>query len=370
MIKRFEVTNYRGFKDTLVFDLSRKRDYENNTDMIRNGIINKGIIFGANGSGKTNLGYALFDITLHLTDTFKDPKLLNPVGYRNLDNDQVSVTFKYVFEFDKDEIVYEYVKDSPLNLESERLTVNGKKVIDIDYNQLDEKYIELSGVKGLDFSKIQDNHISIIKFIYANTLQGSNIYIQKIMDFVSGMLWFRSLGQGNQFTGVNNSNDNIDQKIIDKGKVKDLEKFLNSNGILAKIKEEIDITGKKFLAVCYKHGSLPLYAVASSGTLSLLLSFYWSMNFSSVTFMFVDEFDAYLHYESSETLFKFFCSAFDIQTFVTTHNTGLMNNDCSRPDCCFLLSNNKIRGICDCTDKELRMGHNLEKMYKNGAFTE
>ena len=58
-----------------------------------------------------------------------------------------------------------------------------------------------------------------------------------------------------------------------------------------------------------------------------------------------------------------------VQIFTTTHNTDLMSNDLLRPDCYFILKDNKIRAISDLTDKELRFAHNLQKMYKAGAFS-
>ena len=57
-----------------------------------------------------------------------------------------------------------------------------------------------------------------------------------------------------------------------------------------------------------------------------------------------------------------------LQIFTTTHNTDLMSNDLLRPDCYFLLKDNKIKAISDLTEKELRQAHNLQQMYKAGAF--
>ena len=45
-----------------------------------------------------------------------------------------------------------------------------------------------------------------------------------------------------------------------------------------------------------------------------------------------------------------------------------MSNDILRPDCYFILKNNKISSLDKTTTKELRRAHNLEKMYKAGAF--
>ena len=41
-----------------------------------------------------------------------------------------------------------------------------------------------------------------------------------------------------------------------------------------------------------------------------------------------------------------------------------MSNDLLRPDCYFLLKDNKIKAISDLTEKELRQAHNLQQMYR------
>ena len=58
------------------------------------------------------------------------------------------------------------------------------------------------------------------------------------------------------------------------------------------------------------------------------------------------------------------------QTILTSHNTYLMQNRLTRPDCCYIMTNERITNLFDSTDKEIREAHNLEKMYRNGAFQE
>jgi len=47
-----------------------------------------------------------------------------------------------------------------------------------------------------------------------------------------------------------------------------------------------------------------------------------------------------------------------------------MQNKLTRPDCCYIMTPNKITNLCNSTSKEIREAHNLEKMYINGAFNE
>jgi hypothetical protein len=45
-----------------------------------------------------------------------------------------------------------------------------------------------------------------------------------------------------------------------------------------------------------------------------------------------------------------------------------MSNDLLRPDCNFIINHNMIKPLNACTDKELRWGNNIEKMYRGNAF--
>ena len=86
------------------------------------------------------------------------------------------------------------------------------------------------------------------------------------------------------------------------------------------------------------------------------------------SFVFIDEFDAFYHFELSESVQRHLNQIAGVQIFTTTHNTDLMSNDLLRPDSYFLLANNSIKAISQLTEKELRQAHNLQKMYKAGAF--
>ena len=56
------------------------------------------------------------------------------------------------------------------------------------------------------------------------------------------------------------------------------------------------------------------------------------------------------------------------QVILTSHNTNLLTNRIMRPDCYFILTKDKLTSLANATSRELREGHNLEKLYMSGEF--
>ena len=111
--------------------------------------------------------------------------------------------------------------------------------------------------------------------------------------------------------------------------------------------------------------------VASTGTMSLGIFYYWWLKLESglLKFAYIDEFDAYYHFSLSKLIVKKL-SAINCQCVLTTHNTGIISNNLLRPDCYFQIDHKKIAPLYQLSDRELRKAHNLEKMYRSGAFNE
>ncbi len=367
MIKKFKVSNYKGFKEELEFNLE-SRDYNYNKSQVKNGIVKNCLIYGKNGVGKSNLGLALFDITHHLSDKQKTHASFNSI-FLNLENEKEEATFEYSFLIDKKEIKYKYTKSSIFELRKEELSVCGEEILYYDYKDKNSFRQKLNDIDNLRIDLL-GNNISILKYIYKNTPQNSNPILHKLMSFVDNMLWFRCLSDGNNYMGFTLLETTMDDIIIRNNKLLDFEKFLRSNEIDYKLSYKLNINNTGQIVVDYPNGKqAPLSLIASSGTKSLWLWFAWSLYFEEVSFLFIDDFDAYYHYKISGNIIKTI-NDIETQTLVTTHSTYLMKNDLTRPDCCFILSENKINSLSNCTEKEIRQAHNLEKMYHNGSFNE
>lgn len=96
MLKKFEVRNYKNFKNTLCIDFGNTAGYSFSSDCICDGIISKMLIYGRNATGKTNLGKALMDIHSVLFDDlyYRDDRTIF-----NADSKEKTVCFSYVFCF-------------------------------------------------------------------------------------------------------------------------------------------------------------------------------------------------------------------------------------------------------------------------------
>lgn len=371
MLKRFEVENFKGFSRRLVWDLTA-RDYTFNRMLSQNGIVNKAIIYGKNGTGKTCLGLALFDITWHLTDKAR----INPVylqNYRNLTAVEKPVTFVYLFQFDNTEVLYEYQKTEADFLISEKLTINGQLAVDYSFFDHSRKFIspDLQGSLNVE---LLDNKLSVIKYLYRNQATADIPVLAEMVSFCENMLWYRCLSDGNAYAGFTNGRALLTENLYQSGKLPEFQRFLRQNGLNYNLRFEL-VNGNHELYAIYRDGSKENKAlfetVASAGTLALFLFFNWEIvAFKNISFLFIDEFDAFLHYESSEYIIQELNKSKRFQSVVTTHNTYLMTNKLTRPDCCFIMTDNKISSLKSATSRELREGHNLEKLYLSGEFNE
>ncbi|MDM1496046.1 ATP-binding protein [Myroides odoratimimus] len=372
MLAKFKVSNFKSFNKEITLDFTKVNGYNFNKECIKNNLINNSIVYGPNGVGKSNLGLAIFDIIINLTNGNTDEEQY--YFYQNAYNKTEVTPFYYEFIFEENVVIYEYKKKEFNKFISERLIINGTEVVFFERGKEQQAIINLSGAETLKTKDLNDK-ISILKYILNNSLLTEENKINKLyklfMEFVSKMLFFRSLSES-MFIGLEKrEKKHTIVDIIENNNVPDFEQFLNLAGIDCRLSViEVEEINERRLVMDFEGTLLPFEAIASQGTWALTIFYYWLQQLrvkDSISFLFIDEFDAFYHHKLSSYIVNKLKET-NVQFILTTHNTSIMNNSLLRPDCYFVMSKDCIRPLTELTDKELREAHNLEKMYKGGSF--
>lgn len=373
MLKKFSVSNYRQFKDTLEFDLSAS-NYSFNENCTSNNLITLALVYGENGTGKSTLGWAIFDLISHLTD--HETGSTNDY-YLNALSSVKFASFKFEFVFlinNKNvDVIYEYKKNEKKILISEKITINKELVLDYQLNK--PLITTLKGTEHLNKNINPSQNLSAVKYIYSNTSldrrNSNNKVFVEFVEFINHMLWFRSLFDDKSYIGYQTGSKKVLEDILQNDNLKDFEDFLSYMGlnfklVLLKTLSGVDI-GIKFSE---DTKPVPFFEVSSTGTRSLTLLYYWwqTIKKDEIRLLFIDEFDCSYHFALSQKLILLLKGLKNTQVILTTHNTDLLTTELIRPDCGFILDGKQIKSLNKRTDKELREAHNLERLYQAGKF--
>lgn len=373
MLKKFKVKNYKNFKDEIVIDFENHGEYQFNKDCISNDLISKMLIYGRNATGKTNLGKALLDINYTMSGDirYSENKIL-----LNADSKENAATFSYTFKFDEKEVIYQYSKLENGQLANEELKVDGEKIFDFNFNSPRHKFYNLDyvGAETANTDRYLENlasnnngtRLPFLRWLINNVELKNDSILLKLSSYIGRMMMLTIgkillINNGGFYELMKNDDD-----------IKEFEEFLNFMGIKFKLVMKKLPDGQKKLYIAYKR-LIPFFGNLSSGTLTLVdLYIRLVKALEAASLIYLDEFDAFYHYEIAEKVILFFKEKYpNCQVIITSHNTNLMTNRIMRPDCLFILSGEgELTALCNATKRELREGHNLEKMYISGEFDE
>lgn len=368
MLKKFEVKNIKNFKEKFTLDLSDVHDYQFNTQCIKNDLVKDAIIYGRNSVGKSNFGMALFDIVYTLTDlecAFYLRKSEN--SFINADNTECDYgEFTYYFQFDDNIACFKYKKRNISDIIEEQLIIDGEIIYSIGEEEDDLSNLWKIGAKNISL-EFYDSSISFFRYMVKNSYLPDDSIIKKMYRFIMGMQWVRSF-ENNQLI-PNRTGQSVSSFLVSNNLVEDYSRFLEEFGIKNKICVDERADGRKGMFAVHENSNIDWFPTASSGTLSLT-SLYFALNCpkDAVTFLWLDEFDAFYNYELSEKVINYLSKEKDYQVVCASHNTGVLSNRILRPDCYFILSDERMVSLPNATTRELREGHNLEKLYQGGEF--
>lgn len=360
MLTYFKVEGFKKFEKGVAINFENVRDYKFNTECIKDGVIKNAIIYGKNATGKSSLGLAILDISFHIN---YDVSSIKSEEYLNWNNNIAK--FEYKFNFDGKILEYSYSKVSASELRREKIVLDDEVLMDYDYENKSGDFVGLNKIKSTLNLKYEGDG-SIFSYILNNITIDTEHPLYKFKQFVSKMIWFRTLDK-TQFVAQKNINDDYFKFIFEPGAKEEFEEFLKKSGVEEKLLIKLDNEGKQALFFEKNSQLLNFFSVASSGTKALYTFFYWNKTVRHASFIYLDEFDAYYHHELAENIIEMIKQMNNTQSIFTTHNTNLLTNNIMRPDCYFILSE-KLIAFCDATQRELRQGHNLEKLYKAGEF--
>lgn len=372
MLKKFVVRNFKNFREELSIDFSDVNDYSFSEDCLSDGLISKMLIYGRNATGKTNLGSAITNIKHVIADSkFDDDVIVNT------DSGEDSAFFSYTFLFDEEELIYQYWFRSDYDLVREEFYKDGEKIFlcdfikkEFDFEHLDKIGAEtankdryLSSLRMDDEGKNIEFGMPFLRWLINNVAFEQNSSILKFDEYVKRMMTIHSIKSSVL------AERKVDKYFKTEKRLQGLEQFLGMMGIDCRLalerlpdgKQELYFSGKK---------SIPFFQNASSGTLSLVQLYIGLEYFKDASFLYLDEFDAFYHYEMAFDVIRYLKNRYPkCQVIFTSHNTNLMTNRLLRPDCFFILSGTgQLTALRNATSRELREGHNLEKMYISGEF--
>ncbi len=129
-----------------------------------------------------------------------------------------------------------------------------------------------------------------------------NRVFKKFIDFVDRMLLFYSL-DNRGYEGFMNGTEGIAEGICNAGKINDFQQFLEENNIKYDLYER-EVDGRKAIYCHFDNKDADFFKIASTGTRSLALFYYWYIRMKKASLVFIDEFDAFYHFELSESVQK------------------------------------------------------------------
>lgn len=375
MLKKFTVKNYKNFEKEVCLDFEKTAGYQFSTDCITDGLISKMLIYGKNATGKTNLGSAVMDIRAMLSDAIPGAET---EAFLNADSEEDAATFSYIFDFDGQEMVYRYAKFSDYRLKWEKLEINATLIFECNFSERKLVFPHLEAVEAetanveryvrvLEAGEGEQLLLPFLRWLISNMALPDDSLLVKLLNYVRSMTMVTT---GNALMRVRFAASTFFKRLEQENSLEELEDFFNAMGINCRLVLKKLPDGQ--IELYFSHKKLVSFLEnASSGTLALL-DIYRKIvvAIEKASFVYLDEFDAFYHYEMAENLVRFFKRKFPgSQIIMTSHNTNLMNNRLMRPDCLLILSGEgTLTALCDATERELREGHNLEKMYVSGEF--
>lgn len=366
MLTKFAVSGYRTFAEERVLDLTDVRSYRFNVSAVKGGVCRCGLLYGRNAVGKTSLATALAELSSMVAPPTPS-QAASPETYLNADIEGPA-RFAYEFSIRGKRVSYQFEKTSATSLASESLEVDGALAFSFDHSngRLTGGNPSIVGAGSLNWEFYKGAPSALSYACLNSGSVGGSVLLYDLYEFARNTVLLTD--DRSPLTRVQAA-DKVARRAISAGKVEELEEFLHRFGIEETLRVEAGPSGVEALFLEHRR-LIPFAECCSSGTLSLLRLFDLAvLGDRRPSLLVVDEFDARFHHDLAERVVTLFRDGgVAEQVMCTTHNTDLFSNKVLRPDCLFVLSESGLSSASSATKRELREGHNLEKLYKAGEF--
>ena len=367
MLKSYEVTNFKSFKNRTKFDLE-KTNYQMLSKTNINGNILKGLMFvGANASGKSNAVIAV----KFLLDCLFGRLDVNTEAYMCMFSGNPVMTLEYCFDIEETEIVYRIRYQRIDKKWNEELTVDGRTVFSRDgsvavLKLYEEKvYTDVPGevlflrdiyfnTKFRGWEKLQKWFAYMSNSIYLDLYTGKVVQYKDVDLSLGSYLEKEGIEKINRFFKEYNFEQVVEYDKSAKGNIISVESadkmiFFKRKGIGEPIPYVFESLGNQTLLRL-----LPLffYCIEQGGMLIL------------------DEFSSGFHNDLEELLVRYFMKKSDrAQLIYVSHSTNLLSTSILRPDQIYSVDFGKEGSeIKRFSSEKPREAQNMEKMYLAGVF--
>lgn len=368
MLKYYEISNFKSFKNTTRFDLE-KTNYKILSQSNTVGNVLKGIMFvGANASGKSNSILAI----KFLLDCLFGKIDINMGRYICLFSNHPIMTLKYAFDIDGSEIIYTITFQRFDKKVNEELILDGKRIL---YRDGSVATVNISDESV--YTEIPDN-ILFLRDLYFNTKFRGNTKLQNWFVFLSNSVYldlytthamqYRELDLSLKSYLENNGINRINSFFDDYNFNQTIEYDNSSEGNIVKFD-----SSEKMIYFKRKGIDEPIpFTLESLGNktlLQLLPSFFHCIENNGM--LLLDEFSSGFHNDLEELLIKYFMVNSDkSQLIFVSHSTNLLTNSLLRPDQIYSVDfDSNGSSIKRFSSERPREAQNLEKMYLGGVFS-
>lgn len=367
MLKSYEISNFKSFKDTTKFDFE-KTNYQILADTNTKDNILKGMLFvGANASGKSNSIIAI----KFLLDCLLGKNDINIESYCCLFSNNPIMKLKYNFVIDDREIEYTIAYQRIDKKINEDLFINNEKV----FNR-DGSVAIVNITEEVTHTDVPKNTL-FLRDIYFNTKFRGNETLQKWFEFLSNSVYLDLYAKGAvQYRDIDLSlKSYIEEQGADK-----INAFFDEYNFEQHIEYDkkskgtmITIEAPEKMIYFKRKGideSIPfiLESLGNRTLLQLLPAFFHCIESGGM--LLLDEFSSGFHNELEELLIRYFMNKSDkAQLVFVSHSTNLLTNSLLRPDQIYSVDFGK-EGSCikRFSSEKPREAQNLEKMYLGGVF--